>query len=233
MLATPVLAGAPFLTDDPDTLAPGHWEFNTTVAGTRSDAGRDGVAPEFELNYGAAPDLQWHMQAPVAGHADAGQHLRFGLGDVELGVKYRFVQEDPHGWRPMVGVTPAVDLPTGDARRGLGSGHTRVALPLWVQKSVGDWTSSAGGGWYSNPGAGNRNYVFIGWLVQRQLNDHLALGAEVFHQGPTRWVGWAPAATTWAPSWTWMSIAICCCPRAAGWTTWRPPTACPIFCSTA
>lgn len=117
VLAGPAVAGAPFLTDDP--VAAGHWEFNTTVAGTRSDAGRDGVASAIELNDGAAPDLQWHMQAPVASHADAGQHLRYGLGDVELGVKYRFVQEDETGWCPMVGVTPAIDLPTGDARRGL------------------------------------------------------------------------------------------------------------------
>ena len=57
-----------------------------------------------------------------------------------------------------------------------------MALPVWLQKSVGDWTSSAGGGWYFNPGAGNRNYTFFGWMVQRRLNDHLALGAEVYHQ---------------------------------------------------
>lgn len=31
VLADPVLAGAPFLTDDPRPVAAGHWEFNTTV----------------------------------------------------------------------------------------------------------------------------------------------------------------------------------------------------------
>ena len=48
-------------------------------------------------------------------------------------------------WRPMIGVFPLVEAPTGDARRGLGAGHTREFLPLWLQKSFGGWTTYGGG----------------------------------------------------------------------------------------
>ena len=55
-------------------------------------------------------------------------------------------------------------------------------IPIWLQKDFGDWTTYGGGGYWINPGPGNRNYWFAGWLLQRQVTKQLALGAEVFHQ---------------------------------------------------
>lgn len=112
----------------------------------------------------------------------AGGPTQYGLGDVELGLKYRFVLEDDHGWRPQVGVFPLVELPTGDANRGLGAGYTRLFLPVWLQKSSGPWLTYGGGGYWINPGSGNRNYWFAGWLVQRQVTKRLALGVEAYYQ---------------------------------------------------
>jgi len=39
-----------------------------------------------------------------------------------------------------------------------------------------------GGGYWINPGPGNKNYWFVGWVLQRQVTDSLALGGEIFHQ---------------------------------------------------
>lgn len=64
----------------------------------------------------------------------------------------------------------------------LGSGHTQVFLPLWLQKSSGPWITYGGGGYWINPGAGNRNWWFAGWLLQCQLSSRLALGAEIYHE---------------------------------------------------
>ena len=50
-----------------------------------------------------------------------------------------------------------------------------------MQKDFGKWTTYGGGGYWINPGPGNRDYWFAGWLLQRQVTDKLALGAEVFH----------------------------------------------------
>lgn len=59
----------------------------------------------------------------------------FGVGDVEVGAKYRFVRETAR--RPQVGVFPMLELPTGDASRGLGNGQLCARLPVWLQKSAG------------------------------------------------------------------------------------------------
>ncbi len=117
----------------------------------------------------------------------------FGYGDTEIGMKFRFIQEAKDGWTPQIGVFPLIELPTGDAQRGLGAGYTRIFLPLWAQKSQGDWTLYGGGGYWINPGPGNRDYWFSGLVVQRQIARPLALGAEVFHQTPDRVGG--PATT--------------------------------------
>ena len=182
-LAPPrVFAGPPFRTDDPEPVELGHWEVYGFSAGTHVQGDTSGVLPGIEVNYGAAPNLQLHLVAPLAYEHAEGSNTKFGYGDTELGAKYRFIQEDEDGWRPQIGVFPLIETPTGDAERGLGTGHVREFFPLWLQKSFGKWLTCGGGGYWNNPGAGNKNYWFFGWLLQRQVTDQLALGGEIFNQ---------------------------------------------------
>ena len=173
-------AGPPFLTDDPEPVDLGHWEVYgfTQVTETRDDT--SGVQPGVEVNYGLAPNLQIHLIAPLAMDHPDGRPVVFGIGDIELGAKYRFVEETDS--RPQVGVFPLIELPTGDPDRGLGAGYTRAFLPVWLQKSYGDWLTYGGGGYWINPGPENKNYWFTGWLLQRQVTKPLALGVELFHE---------------------------------------------------
>jgi hypothetical protein len=141
-----------------------------------------GVLPGIEVNYGALPETQLHIVLPLAFDRPAGSSAKFGYGDTELGVKYRFVTEDEQGWRPQIGIFPLLELPSGNEARGLGTGHVHAFLPLWLQKGFGKWLTYGGGGYWINPGAGNKNYWFLGWLVQRQVTEDLALGGEIFRQ---------------------------------------------------
>jgi hypothetical protein len=174
-------AGPPFLTDDPEPVDYQHWEVYGFSTGMKAEGDTSGMGPSTEVNYGAAPDLQLHLIAGGAYDASSGGGPRWGFGDSELGVKYRFLDLDGKGGID-AGIFPQIVLPTGDAQRGLGTGHTQEFLPLWLQKTFGQWTSDAGGGYWNHPGAGNKNYWFIGWLLQYQLTDRLAVGGELFHQ---------------------------------------------------
>jgi hypothetical protein len=78
---------------------------------------------------------------------------------------------------------PQINIPTGDAARGLGNGVAQYLLPLWVQKSWGSWTTYGGGGYWINPGTGNKNWVFLGWELQRDLSKNFTFGGEVFYHG--------------------------------------------------
>ena len=172
-------AGPPFTTDDPEPVEYQHGEFYIGSQMTHDMDGWSGTAPHVEINYGAFSNGQLHVIAPIAFVAPAHGPAQFGYGDTEVGVKYRFVEETT--WRPQVGTFPQIELPTGDSARDLGSGHAQMFLPLWLQKSWGAWTTYGGGGYWINPGAGNLNWWFLGWVLQYQISSRLALGAEVWH----------------------------------------------------
>lgn len=180
-------AGPPFQTDDPEPVPYQHFEFYTFSLGTTVRGDTAGVAPAWEFNYGPIPDGQLHIAVPLTFDSPTGAAGQYGIGDTELGFKYRLVNEDKNGARPMIGVYPLVELPSGDAARGLGAGYVRAYFPVWIQKSFGDWTTYGGGGYWINHGAGtaDRDYWFFGWLLQRQVTKQLAIGGEIFHQTAT------------------------------------------------
>lgn len=175
-------AGAPFRTDDPEIVEFGQWEFSLAQMYSNDKDGVSGTIPQFEVDYGVAPDVQIHVLLPMAYEKPRRSPTLYGPGDCELGVKYRFIQESDT--RPMVAIFPLLHAPTGNSGRGLGSGHTHLFLPVWLQKSWGAWQSYGGGGYWINPGPGNKNYWFAGWQVQREINEWLTLGAELFYNTP-------------------------------------------------
>ena len=167
-------AGPPYVTDDPEPVEHKHCEIYLASQLAHDSSGWSGTSPHVEINYGVIPNLQLHLIAPVAFSAPADGSRQFGYGDTELGIKYRFLQETAR--LPMAGVFPLVELPTGDAARGLGAGHAQVFLPLWLQKSSGPWTTYGGGGYWINPGAGNRNWGLVGWLVPMPVDFEVGRG---------------------------------------------------------
>lgn len=179
-LALNALAGPPFLTDDPSPVDYQHWECYLASQHTQTADGWFGTAPHIELNYGVITNVQLHLIAPLAYTAPSGDSTHYGYGDTELGVKFRFVQETET--LPQIGIFPLLEIPTGSESRGLGSGHVQAFLPLWLQKSFGNWTIYGGGGYGINPGTGNENWGFVGAVVQRQITKNILLGAEIYHR---------------------------------------------------
>src|SRR5580698_560911 len=190
-VSTAALAGPPFQTDDPEPIDFRNYEFYTFATSDGTPVETDIFGPALEFNWGDLPNVHLHVIVPAAtilpannaGLAPAGMGPRaFGIGDIELGIKYRFVQEAKH--RPMIGTFPMFEIPTGNAARGLGVGKTWYKVPLWAQKSFGPWTTYGGGGVTVFSVPGYRNYPFAGWLLQRDLGKKWTLGSEVFYHGP-------------------------------------------------
>ena len=188
-ISTTVHAGPPFQTDDPDPVEYHHFEmyaFELSDSTGKNVGGTVLEVPAYEVNYGAAPGLQLHLVVPMTTvFAPDNGPTNFGIGDTELGFKYRFFKETPHS--PEIGIFPFFEFPSGNADKGLGVGKTWYRMPLWLQKSWGaedhQWTTYGGGGAAVVPQDGYKNYPFAGWLVQRQLNKKITLGAELFGHG--------------------------------------------------
>jgi hypothetical protein len=181
LASSQAIGGPPFLTDDPVPVDYRYSELNVYAAYDDIHDGRDTSFPAMEFNYGGLRDVQLHIGIPFARSVPDGGPNEQGIGDVEVGVKYRLVHESET--LPQIAVYPMAVLPTGDANKGLGNGRTWWRLPVWLQKSWGDWTSYGGGGYVINPATGQRNYAFGGWLLQKDLSQKWMLGGEVFASG--------------------------------------------------
>src|SRR5207237_7822178 len=129
----------------------GHWEIYAFAGGTRADGALEGAAG-LDLNYGLLPDVQLTATLPIDFVRDGG--TRAGAGDVEIGVKYRFFENEAAGIA--IAIFPRVILPT--AGRHFGTGRVQLLLPVWAQKDFGPWSLFGGGGYTINPGAGHRNF---------------------------------------------------------------------------
>jgi hypothetical protein len=175
-------AGPPFVTDDPEPTDYGHFEIYLYSQGTQDGDTKTGTALGLDMNYGALPNLQISLSVPVDFSAPQRRRTVFAVSDVELGVKYRFVEESADGWRPQVSFYPSIDTSLGGSRANGGSGATHEFLPLWAQKSFGGWTTFGGGGLRINPGRDGVNSWFAGWGFLRRLTDRFQLGAEIFHE---------------------------------------------------
>ena len=179
-VGVPAWAGPPYLTDDPEPVALHHWEVYTFYTRDRTRSTNTVSGPSLEINNGVAPNTQLHFIVPDA-YSSAGGTSARGPGDIEAGVKYRFVTQTKS--RPEIGIFPQLELPTGDQSKGLGNGRTWIKLPVWLQKDFGPWTTYGGGGYAYNPAPGQRPYGYGGLLVQRTLSPRLMLGGEIFFQG--------------------------------------------------
>ncbi len=130
------LAGPPLITDDPDTLPTGRFELNTayTLRLSARDAETGGrtwehAAPLFDLNYGLSEGVQIKFEAPLAVLDPSGREgARAGLGDLSVASKLRLVNEQEF---PLsISSYPAVGVPLGSRRRGLGAGSPSLTLPV-------------------------------------------------------------------------------------------------------
>ena len=170
-------AGPPYTTDDPEPVEYRHWEIYLASQSQHDEGGWSGTAPHVEVNYGAVDELQLHVIVPLAYVRPNDGTRAFGIGDIELGAKYRFVDETAH--RPQVGIFPLLEVPTGDG--STSDGHFQLFVPVWLQKSFGDWSTYGGGGCWFHAGTGNRDWLFVGLQVQRKLSAKLSLGGEIFY----------------------------------------------------
>ncbi len=175
---SPAFAGPPFFTDDPEPVSFHHWEFYLASEQQHLRQLASATLPHVEVNYGAFPNVQIHLVAPLE-YVRTGDVSHYGYSDTELGVKYRFSDETAD--LPQIGIFPLLEVPTGQKDKQLGSGTVQLYLPLWIQKSWGNLTTYGGGGYWVNPGSDAKNWVFLGWQAQYDFSEVLSLGGEVYY----------------------------------------------------
>ncbi len=175
-------ADSPFFTDDP-LFSPG-WEIKLGVAAEHNASGDVLTGPILDINYAIIPTIRLDVtMAGVGLYPDSGPRV-YGFGTTDFKVKWRFVEEDPKGWRPAVSIAPKVTIPTASTNRGLSDGFWRAQLPIEFGKTTGDWYhfAEAGYQWAFDRSASDAAFWGVGTLYN--FNKHFAAGAELYGLSP-------------------------------------------------
>ena len=125
------------LTDDPATPGDGMWEINFLTTLNRSRSGWVFEAPIVDLNYGLGHRIQLKLEAPLVVIRENGEKTKVGLGNTMAGVKWRFLDEERHGFDMSIYPQLEFNNPTTSVDRGLAERGASLFLPAEVAKKIG------------------------------------------------------------------------------------------------
>jgi hypothetical protein len=190
-----VQAQQPFVVDDADVTE--HKKFQLQLS-HEFDVLPRSASPSlrqnttvFVLNYGLIKDVEIGVDYPlivISNAAGTTPKTIKGFGDLNFHVKYNFLKEREGKRRPALTVSFAMEVPTGDTTKGLGSGLLDYSLNGVLQKSLTKKTTlRANGGivFAGNTSTGlvgirTRGRVFTaGASLVRQFTPKLNLGVEL------------------------------------------------------
>jgi len=195
--STSVHAQLPFYTDDADTTPKGKFHLELSNEHdwlqTSTFPARRQNTSVFTLNYGLTDRIELGVNAPfIKVFNDRTSILGdpSGIGDTQIGVKIRVLNEREGSKLPAASVVFFVEAPTGSSRKQLGSGLVDYWLYGVLQKSLTKRTTARLNGgilFAGNDSTGvigirsSRGQVFTanGSLV-RNFTPRLRLGAELF-----------------------------------------------------
>jgi len=190
-------AQIPFYTDDADTTGKGkfHLEFFNEYDWLQKSSfpGKGQLISNFTLNYGLTDRLELGINAPVVtifNSRESGIGNPTGIGDIQLGVKARLLDEREGSRLPAVSVVFYVEAPTGSTEKQIGTGVTDYWLYGVLQKSLTKRTVGRLNGGVLFAGNSSigligiqtaRGQVFTGnGSLVRDFTPRLKLGVEVF-----------------------------------------------------
>jgi hypothetical protein len=177
LASAPAFAGPPYLSDDPQPTDNLHYEIYAYTLGTTTAAGTVGQGG-IDFNYGAAPDLQLTAVLPPGFAGGPETATAFGMSNVQLAAKYRFLHQGDAGWD--VAVFPRLFLPASSA--AIGDTEPSLLLPIWVQRDFGGGWSTFGGGGCVVSARRSHDICQTGAVLAYQLLPKLQLGVEAYYQ---------------------------------------------------
>lgn len=134
----PILqAGPPLITDDPGTPGDGNWEINIgfTIEKLKTETSYE--APILDINYGLGERLQLKYEVPWLILDEEGAASKNGLGNSEIGLKYRFLDEEQHGVSMSIYPQLSFNNPTSSDERGLVDSGMELLIPFQLSKDIG------------------------------------------------------------------------------------------------
>lgn len=169
-----------FLTDEPEPTDLYKTAYEISGTWVHAHNSPDEKAANIEIKYGLFKETEIFVALGYE-HVSSDEDIPalHGIGDAELGIKYRFVKAVDG--LPSIAIAPTIGLPTGHDE--MSNHHAWYEIPLWIEKEWDGWSTSGGFGYVINSADDARDFFFAGWKVQHDFTEKLNLGLELFYQG--------------------------------------------------
>lgn len=173
--------GPPMITDDTGTVPKGHWEINSAFTIERGSDGRSFGTPLLDINYGLSKNTQLKVEFPWLVIHRNGQPAAHGLGNTNIGVRWRF-RDETKKQRVALSIYPQFEFnnPTSSVRRGIVDRGPEFLLPLQWQTQVGKYGINGDVGYRFKRGT---DEIIYGVAVGRKFRELVELLGEIHGTG--------------------------------------------------
>lgn len=135
--------GPPLVTDDPGTPGDGRWEINLATTGAHGEHSWNVNLFDADINYGVGDNVQLNLDVPWSYIDATGQGGRSGLGAIDAGVKWRFVDEADAGFSMSTYPHYLSAWSASSRRRGIASADDEFYLPVEFSKTLAGYEFAA------------------------------------------------------------------------------------------
>lgn len=173
--------GPPYYTNDPGTPGNHNWEINLGYMPFLYTNQSISHIPDVDINYGLGDRIQLTFENAWLRVVNPSSSPKYGLGQDQLGVKWRFYDNEKSGFAISVFPQLSLNNPNNSAARGITPRSASLILPVEFSKKLGPINLNWEVGY---------NYVHTGadgWLagivVGHYLTENLEIDAEFYGLG--------------------------------------------------
>ena len=184
--ASPSLAqgGPPFYATDPGTPGAFNWEINVGYMPFLYSNNSISHTPDVDINFGIGERIQLTYENAWLRVQDPGSAAKFGLGQSNPGVKWRFYDAGEDELQISVFPQFFLNNPNNSVQRGITLDTDSFLMPMEFAKNVGPVNVDFETG-FQAVRHGSNGWI-SGLVVGRDLTERLELDAEFYSQGTFR-----------------------------------------------
>jgi hypothetical protein len=173
--------GPPYYTNDPGTPGNRQWEINLGYMPFLYGAQSITHMPDVDINFGLGDRVQLTFESAWLRVDDSSETPKYGLEQDQLGVKWRFYDDEDSGFAVSVFPQLSINNPNDSVKRGITPSGASLILPLEFSKKLGpvDLNWEAG---YNAVHLGPDGYV-AGIVAGHSFTNNLEMDTEFYSVG--------------------------------------------------
>jgi hypothetical protein len=173
--------GPPYYTNDPGTPGNKQWEINLAYMPFLFNSQSTTHVPDVDINFGLGERIQLTYENAYLRVWDPDRGTRYGLGQDQLGLKWRFYDNKETGFAMSVFPQLSLNNPDSSVRRGITPPGASLILPMEFSKRLGPLNLNWEVG-YNFVHLGGDGYI-AGVVAGHDFTEKLELDAEFYGIG--------------------------------------------------